>query len=602
MELALDKIMSIRQEGTVRDYCDSFLLLFDQVRNSEEMSDFYAIYLFICGLEPRIRNIFVEWHQYSYLKVEDVISLALKIDTNNLHDSFSPFDPKSSFYIEGLEFDIKITLDELMMDNEFFRNGKIQEVGIVQETIVDEVFVEMREENSEVELVSPGEFRSEVDNKNIIYQRKEPENQLVLNSGSVSVVIFDDENADVGWESEQLNQTKGVNESTYVCIVDEEKMSRIKKHLHWTDTGWVYNRECSGGVIVQFKACFKYVDENMVWEVGDNVEVKGVDEEIVTGMLQKWHEWKSRWVWPKIGSKSCLKRKRRMRSYIGDKELSGKCEQFFLELMMVPPESKLQAFLFQIQFNTQLSLFKKSLKTVNMACDEVWNYVKFKEIKKFFLYLVGTLDRDDISVVILYISGTSGILCSFGTIGTYFCFKMTVKKFYHCFLTLNDRVISLLLQLLSVLVLQLWIREAIKMIFFMQQCQMLLKLEQNIGEDMTDYLDNSYCITFGGYCCGLHCWNKAHAFVFDTCPHRLLASHRGVRKPRLSVGFRYIRSLKATRGTNNVHASESQPKKSEPVPLARSQFHNQAKQIPHDAMTPAIACQNETTNKGIVNT
>ncbi|MFS7993886.1 putative tripeptidyl-peptidase II [Helianthus anomalus] len=26
-----------------------------------------------------------------------------------------------------------------------------------------------------------------------------------------------------------------------------------------------------------------------------------------------------------------------------------------------------------------------------------------------------------------------------------------------------------------------------------------------------------YCITFGGYYCGLHCWNKAHAFVFDTC-------------------------------------------------------------------------------------
>uniref|UniRef100_A0A251SNZ8 Uncharacterized protein n=1 Tax=Helianthus annuus TaxID=4232 RepID=A0A251SNZ8_HELAN len=97
-------------------------------------------------------------------------------------------------------------------------------------------------------------------------------------------------------------------------------------------------------------------------------------------------------------------------------------------------------------------------------------------------------------------------------------------------------------------------------------------------------------------------YNMIRFSNFDTGPHRLLASHRGVRKPRLSVGFRYIRSLKATRGTNNVHASESQPKKSEPVPLARSQFHNQAKQIPHDAMTPAIACQNETTNKGIVNT
>ncbi|KAJ0622248.1 hypothetical protein HanIR_Chr01g0017861 [Helianthus annuus] len=48
----------------------------------------------------------------------------------------------------------------------------------------------MREENSEVELVCP----------------------------------------DMGWESEQLNQTKGMNESTYVGIFDEEKMRRIKGH------------------------------------------------------------------------------------------------------------------------------------------------------------------------------------------------------------------------------------------------------------------------------------------------------------------------------------------------------------------------------------
>ncbi|MFS7994813.1 hypothetical protein Hanom_Chr12g01110501 [Helianthus anomalus] len=26
-----------------------------------------------------------------------------------------------------------------------------------------------------------------------------------------------------------------------------------------------------------------------------------------------------------------------------------------------------------------------------------------------------------------------------------------------------------------------------------------------------------YCITFGAYWCGLHCWNKSHAFVFYTC-------------------------------------------------------------------------------------
>ncbi|MFS7910191.1 hypothetical protein Hanom_Chr02g00103351 [Helianthus anomalus] len=91
--------------------------------------------------EPIIRKIFAIWHQYSCTKVSDVISLALKIDSNSLQDSFSPYDPNSSFYNKNLEFDINITLEELMKDNELFRNGKIQETccNIVQETIVDEV-------------------------------------------------------------------------------------------------------------------------------------------------------------------------------------------------------------------------------------------------------------------------------------------------------------------------------------------------------------------------------------------------------------------------------------------------------------------------------
>ncbi|MFS7932466.1 hypothetical protein Hanom_Chr04g00368221 [Helianthus anomalus] len=75
MEIVLEQIMSFEQESTVRDHCDSFLLLLYQVKNSEEMSDFYAIYLFICGLEPIIRNISIEWHQYSCLKVEDACNI-----------------------------------------------------------------------------------------------------------------------------------------------------------------------------------------------------------------------------------------------------------------------------------------------------------------------------------------------------------------------------------------------------------------------------------------------------------------------------------------------------------------------------------------------
>ncbi|KAM0067841.1 hypothetical protein Hdeb2414_s0002g00066051 [Helianthus debilis subsp. tardiflorus] len=114
MEFALEKITTIRQEGIVKKYCDSFQILFDQVKNLEEISEIYAIYLFICGLEPEIGEIFAKWHQYSGTKVKDVISLALKIDSNGLKDFFSPFDPTYSIHKKDLELDIKITLDELL--------------------------------------------------------------------------------------------------------------------------------------------------------------------------------------------------------------------------------------------------------------------------------------------------------------------------------------------------------------------------------------------------------------------------------------------------------------------------------------------------------
>ncbi|KAJ0845790.1 hypothetical protein HanRHA438_Chr15g0717601 [Helianthus annuus] len=129
MELAMEEIMLIRQEGTVFDYCSVFQSLFERVKNSEDMSEVYAIYLFINGLEPRIREMFITWHQYSYHKVKDFISLALKIDANKLQDSFSPFDPKSSFYVKELVFDSRKILDEIMEGNESFKDGKIQEIS-----------------------------------------------------------------------------------------------------------------------------------------------------------------------------------------------------------------------------------------------------------------------------------------------------------------------------------------------------------------------------------------------------------------------------------------------------------------------------------------
>ncbi|KAK4374586.1 hypothetical protein RND71_005263 [Anisodus tanguticus] len=83
-----------------------------------------------------------------------------------------------------------------------------------------------------------------------------------------------------------------------------------------------------------------------------------------------------------------------MMGYTGDKELLGKCEQFFLELMKVPRvESKLRVFLFKIQFKSQVADFKKSLNTVNSACEEVRNSLKLKEILKKILFLGNTLNQ-----------------------------------------------------------------------------------------------------------------------------------------------------------------------------------------------------------------
>ncbi|WVZ18654.1 hypothetical protein V8G54_005976 [Vigna mungo] len=67
---------------------------------------------------------------------------------------------------------------------------------------------------------------------------------------------------------------------------------------------------------------------------------------------------------------------------------------YFLELMKVPRvESKLRVFSFKIQFGTQITEFKKSLHTVNSACEEVRNSFKLKEIMKKILYLGNTLNQ-----------------------------------------------------------------------------------------------------------------------------------------------------------------------------------------------------------------
>uniref|UniRef100_A0A0E0EVG8 Formin-like protein n=1 Tax=Oryza meridionalis TaxID=40149 RepID=A0A0E0EVG8_9ORYZ len=59
-------------------------------------------------------------------------------------------------------------------------------------------------------------------------------------------------------------------------------------------------------------------------------------------------------------------------NYNGNKEMLGKCEQFFLELMKVPRvESKLRVFAFRITFSTQVEELRTNLTTINDATKEV---------------------------------------------------------------------------------------------------------------------------------------------------------------------------------------------------------------------------------------
>ncbi|MFS8026566.1 hypothetical protein Hanom_Chr16g01488201 [Helianthus anomalus] len=106
MELAVEEIMALRQEGTIKNYCEEFEFLFNQVKYSQQISETYAIYLFMDDLEPEIRDVFITWHQYSFHMVKDCIHLAFKLDVNEMKYLFSPYDPNSFLYDALKVFDI----------------------------------------------------------------------------------------------------------------------------------------------------------------------------------------------------------------------------------------------------------------------------------------------------------------------------------------------------------------------------------------------------------------------------------------------------------------------------------------------------------------
>uniref|UniRef100_A0A1J3DMM1 Formin-like protein n=1 Tax=Noccaea caerulescens TaxID=107243 RepID=A0A1J3DMM1_NOCCA len=83
-----------------------------------------------------------------------------------------------------------------------------------------------------------------------------------------------------------------------------------------------------------------------------------------------------------------------LRNYTGDKEMLGKCEQFFMELMKVPRiEAKLRVFGFKITFASQVEDLRSCLHTINTATIEVKESSKLRQIMQTILTLGNALNQ-----------------------------------------------------------------------------------------------------------------------------------------------------------------------------------------------------------------
>ncbi|MQI72030.1 hypothetical protein EI017_25045, partial [Escherichia coli] len=83
-----------------------------------------------------------------------------------------------------------------------------------------------------------------------------------------------------------------------------------------------------------------------------------------------------------------------LKNYTGNKEMLGKCEQFFMELMKVPRvESKLRVFAFKITFSSQVNDLRLNLNAINEATREVKESVKLRQIMQTILTLGNALNQ-----------------------------------------------------------------------------------------------------------------------------------------------------------------------------------------------------------------
>ncbi|CAA7032359.1 unnamed protein product [Microthlaspi erraticum] len=84
----------------------------------------------------------------------------------------------------------------------------------------------------------------------------------------------------------------------------------------------------------------------------------------------------------------------KLKAYDGDKNMLGKCELFFLEMMKVPRvDKKLRAFSFKIQFSSQISQLRDSLNVVHSTAEQIKNSEKLKRIMQTVLAIGNALNQ-----------------------------------------------------------------------------------------------------------------------------------------------------------------------------------------------------------------
>ncbi|KAC9177473.1 hypothetical protein E3N88_46245 [Mikania micrantha] len=270
--------MELRQQGTIKDYCDSFEVLF----NKSNIDEGYAIYLFLDGLKIELRDLFMQWHQHKLQSLKDAFSLALKLNSNKLKDTLSPDDPNSSLYIKVESHQV---FDEMSKKVVFGKEiGSLNHELSIQESFDKNDSNNDKKNKGVTEYVGNGTNldMDEYDNR---YNIQEP--NILPHDTDLSRWVVTHKNDNV---NDVLNHAKKTSITTndqvkfgknigILGLTKDLDMGKRKKQLSWLDTGWICNMEG------------KYAERDDTTQLRNISSIKGHDLSSVVMIQEATAKW-----------------------------------------------------------------------------------------------------------------------------------------------------------------------------------------------------------------------------------------------------------------------------------------------------------------------